>query len=247
VGAGRVPVTATLNGVPYRGSIVTMGGIAMIGVTKAIMEEAGVAVGDTLTVVVENDDLPREVEVPTELVTAFRTHRKARGYFDSLSYTHRREYAGSIAEATRPESRKRRSSGRSGRCSSSPTRGSARRSARSSRPEPPPGSPVVRDPVSEPFVSGLLPHLELALVLGELSPREGMGPGPPRENSPITRLRVSRPIAYPRYGPPAVNGRHRLRDAPSAGSCAISRPGTTRPSRRTPRRGQSLRRAGPRP
>ncbi len=105
---GRIPVTATFNGVPYRGSIVTMGGIAMIGVTKAIMAEAGVALGDMLTVVVENDDRPREVEVPPELARAFRTHKKARAYFDSLSYTHRREYVGFITEAKRAETRARR-------------------------------------------------------------------------------------------------------------------------------------------
>jgi len=41
-GKGRIPVQATFNGVPYRGSIVKMGGVMMLGVTKAIMAEAGV-------------------------------------------------------------------------------------------------------------------------------------------------------------------------------------------------------------
>jgi hypothetical protein len=44
-GKGRIPVRATFNGVPYRGSIVTMGGAHVLGVTKAIMAEAGVAAG----------------------------------------------------------------------------------------------------------------------------------------------------------------------------------------------------------
>src|SRR6185295_2285349 len=71
-GRGRIPVTATFDGVPYRGSIVRMGGGAVLGVQKAIMAEAGVAVGDTLTVVVRNDDAPREVEVPDDLAEALR-------------------------------------------------------------------------------------------------------------------------------------------------------------------------------
>jgi len=57
-GKGRIPVNATFDGVSYRGSIVKMRGIMMIGVTKAIMAEADIGVGDRLTVVVENDDAP---------------------------------------------------------------------------------------------------------------------------------------------------------------------------------------------
>jgi hypothetical protein len=107
-GKGRIPVRATFDGVPYRGSIVSMGGVAMIGVTKAIVAQAGVEVGDVLTVVVENDDRPREVEIPNDLAAAFRANPGTRAAFDDLSYTHRREYVTSITEAKRPETRARR-------------------------------------------------------------------------------------------------------------------------------------------
>ena len=85
-GKGRgIPVTATFDGVPYRGSIVRMGGGAVLGVQKAIMAEAGVSVGDTLTVVVRNDDAPREVEVPDDLAEALRRQRGgSRGVRGSL-------------------------------------------------------------------------------------------------------------------------------------------------------------------
>jgi len=66
-GKGRILVQASFNGVPYRGSIVRMGGVMMLGVTKAVMAEAGAGPGDVLDVVVENDEVPREVEVPPEL------------------------------------------------------------------------------------------------------------------------------------------------------------------------------------
>ena len=107
-GRGRIPVTATFDGVPYRGSIVRMGGGAVLGVQKAIMAEAGVSVGDTLTVVVRNDDAPREVEVPVDLAEALRGNDEARAVFEGLSYSHRREYVDSITEAKRPETRARR-------------------------------------------------------------------------------------------------------------------------------------------
>ena len=107
-GKGRIPVTASLNGVPYRGSIVRMGGDAVLGVQKAIMAEAGVSVGDTLRIEVSNDDVPRVVELPDELAKALRANRTARRVFEGLSYSHRREYARSVAEAKRPETRVRR-------------------------------------------------------------------------------------------------------------------------------------------
>jgi antitoxin component of MazEF toxin-antitoxin module len=107
-GKGRIPVTATFDGVPYRGSIVRMGGGAVLGVQKAIMAEAGVSVGDTLTVVVRNDDAPREVEVPDDLKEALRRNEAARAAFVGLSFSHRREYVDAINEAKRPETRARR-------------------------------------------------------------------------------------------------------------------------------------------
>jgi hypothetical protein len=107
-GKGRTPVTASLDGVPYRGSIVKMRGIMMIGVTKAIMAEARVEVGDTLTIVVENDDGPRQVEVPADLANAFRGAKDARAEWDRLAFTHQREYAEVILDAKKPETRARR-------------------------------------------------------------------------------------------------------------------------------------------
>ena len=107
-GKGRIPVTATFDGVPYRGSIVRMGGGAVLGVQKAIMAEAGVSVGDTLTVVVRNDEAPRQVEVPEDLAEALARDDPARAAFEGLSFSHKREYVRSITDAKRPETRARR-------------------------------------------------------------------------------------------------------------------------------------------
>jgi Bacteriocin-protection, YdeI or OmpD-Associated/Domain of unknown function (DUF1905) len=107
-GRGRIPVQASFNGVPYRGSIVKMGGVMMLGVTKAVMAEAGAGSGDVLDVVVENDEAPREVEVPPELTTALKRNRAARAVWDGLSFSHRREYVSYIVEAKKEETRARR-------------------------------------------------------------------------------------------------------------------------------------------
>lgn len=105
---GRIAVRASFNGIAYRGSIMRMGGVSMLGVTKGIMAEAGVDAGDTLDVVVQNDDTPREVAVPAELAAAFKRSPATREAWESLSYTARKEHAAAIEGAKKPETRGRR-------------------------------------------------------------------------------------------------------------------------------------------
>jgi hypothetical protein len=106
-GKGRIPVRVTFDGVPYRGSIVRYRGTTMIGVTKAVIAEAGVSIGDTLDVVAENDEAPREVEVPDELAKAVRAKRLTKAW-EELSFTRRKELATGVASAKRPETRTKR-------------------------------------------------------------------------------------------------------------------------------------------
>ena len=106
-GAGRIPVRVTFDGVPYRGSIVRYRGATMIGVTKAMIAQAGVSVGDTLDVVAENDEAPRSVRVPEELATALRAKKLTKAW-DALSFTRRKELATGVAGAKRPETRAKR-------------------------------------------------------------------------------------------------------------------------------------------
>ena len=51
-GGGRIPVQATFGGIPYRGSIVRMGGNPVLGVLKEIRDKLGLAQGDRVEVTV---------------------------------------------------------------------------------------------------------------------------------------------------------------------------------------------------
>jgi hypothetical protein len=106
-GRGRIPVRVSFDGVPYRGSIVRYRGTTMIGVKKTVIAEAGVSIGDTLDVVVENDEAPREVEVPDELAKAVRAKRMTKAW-EELSFTRRKELATGVASAKRSETRTKR-------------------------------------------------------------------------------------------------------------------------------------------
>src|SRR5204863_8690288 len=69
-GGGRIPVNVTFDGIPYRGSIVTMGGQKIVGILKAIQSELGKSAGDTITVTVDVDGAERKVDIPDDLGAA---------------------------------------------------------------------------------------------------------------------------------------------------------------------------------
>jgi len=85
-----------------------MRGEFLLGLNRAVRQEAGVEAGDTVDVRLELETAPREVEVPQALTNALAEDPAARAAFDRLSYTHRKEYARWIAEAKRDETRNRR-------------------------------------------------------------------------------------------------------------------------------------------
>jgi uncharacterized protein YdeI (YjbR/CyaY-like superfamily) len=84
-----------------------MGGPPFLIVRKDVRAAIGKQPGDTVRVTVEADAAPREVDVPADLAAALDA-AGVRAAFDRLAYTHRKEYAGWIAEAKRPETRARR-------------------------------------------------------------------------------------------------------------------------------------------
>jgi hypothetical protein len=107
-GAKRFPVVATVNGHTWRTSVARMGGEFLVGLNRAVRQEAGVEAGDTVDVELALDTAPREVEVPQALADALAADDEAREAFDRLAYTHRKEYARWIEEAKRDETRRRR-------------------------------------------------------------------------------------------------------------------------------------------
>jgi hypothetical protein len=107
-GGGRIKVKATFDGIPYRGSIVRMGGRSIIGLLKEIRAGLGKGPGDEIAVTVESDLEERVVEVPPELEDLLDGSPEARKAFEALSYSHRREHATHVAEAKNPETRQRR-------------------------------------------------------------------------------------------------------------------------------------------
>ncbi|MFL6100638.1 MAG: YdeI/OmpD-associated family protein [Actinomycetales bacterium] len=107
-GEARPTVVGTVNGAAYRTRLMRYAGKTVMGLTKQIRETVGADVGDELVIEIEKDTAPRDVDVPEELAMALASDAPAQKVFDSLAFTHRKEYAQWIAEAKRPETRERR-------------------------------------------------------------------------------------------------------------------------------------------
>jgi hypothetical protein len=105
----RSRVRGTLNGVSFRSSLASMGGTLWLGVHKATVAAAGVAIGDYVAVEMVLDTEPRPGdEVPPELEAALERNRTAKAAWERMPPSHRREHVGYITEAKRPETRARR-------------------------------------------------------------------------------------------------------------------------------------------
>ena len=105
---GRVPVRGTMNGFPFRSSLMPMGGCHMMPVNKALCDGAAVKAGDIVDVVMERDVEERTVETPPSLQKELAKNKKAQERWEKLSFTHKKEMANSITGAKQEETRKRR-------------------------------------------------------------------------------------------------------------------------------------------
>jgi antitoxin component of MazEF toxin-antitoxin module len=104
----RPPVRVTLHEHTYRTTVARMGGRFLIPVSAEVRKAAGVTAGDELDVAIELDDAPRTVEVPADLAAAIAAEPAAAAAWETLSYTHRKEWARSVEDAKKPETRQRR-------------------------------------------------------------------------------------------------------------------------------------------
>lgn len=102
---GRVAVRGTINGVPYRSSILPRGeGTHYMAVNQTIRAAASAGVGDMVKVVMEQDTAKRSVTVPPYLKKALAAAAQNKT-FAALSYSHCKELVDWIAQAKKPETR----------------------------------------------------------------------------------------------------------------------------------------------
>ena len=107
---GQVKIVAIFDGVAeYRGSLANMGqGCYVLGLTKEIRKKINKTFGDTVSVELTKDTLERTVTIPPDVHALLNANNDAREFFDTLSYTNRKEYIVWIESAKKAETRAKR-------------------------------------------------------------------------------------------------------------------------------------------
>lgn len=107
-GAKRVKVKAMFDSVLYRGSIVSMGGCYLIGVTKDIRNKLGKGPGETIKVNIEKDEDVREIILHEDFKKALDLNLTALEFFNTLSHSAKKKYSDWVSSAKKEETRVKR-------------------------------------------------------------------------------------------------------------------------------------------
>ena len=107
---GWVKVKAVFDGkVEYRGSLAKMGKEChWLGLTQDVRKKLGKSFGDTVHVELVKDIEERVVVVPEKAAALLDENPEAKKFYESLSYTNRKEYIRWIETAKREETRNNR-------------------------------------------------------------------------------------------------------------------------------------------
>jgi hypothetical protein len=104
----RVPVKGTINGFPFRSSLMNMGTGHMMAVNAQLRAGGNCKGGDTVDVVMELDEEERKVVLPASLKKIIASDPRTKESWAKLSFTHQKEWMRAIDDAKRPESKEKR-------------------------------------------------------------------------------------------------------------------------------------------
>ena len=104
----RVAVRGTINGAAFRSSLCNMGDGYFMVVNKELRAAAKCKAGDRVDVVLERDREERTIETPNEIKKALSANKTAQATWESLSFTHKKEWVRAVIEAKKEETRSAR-------------------------------------------------------------------------------------------------------------------------------------------
>ncbi len=110
-GGRRAAVVVRIGGRTARLRLAVMGGLNLIGLSRANRDLLGVELGQAVEAEVSLDEAPREITVPEDLAAALAGEPGLQARFDALAASHRRQYVDWVVEAKRPQTRQRRVEG----------------------------------------------------------------------------------------------------------------------------------------
>lgn len=106
---GQIKVRGSLNEVPFYSVAMPHGdGTHYLIVSHATRVAAGMAVGDSVQVMLEGDTEVRQIIPPPDFANALEANPIAKEAFEALAYSHRKEYVEWIESAKKESTRQNR-------------------------------------------------------------------------------------------------------------------------------------------
>ncbi len=106
--SARVPVNASVDGFCYRTTLIPGADGHYIVISQEMRDATGKVLGDELSVMIDVEDKPREINVPADIQQALKNNIVACERFTNLAYPHRKRYTEWINDAKKPETRVKR-------------------------------------------------------------------------------------------------------------------------------------------
>jgi hypothetical protein len=102
-------VRGTVNGAPFRSSLMMYSGVFHMGVHQATLAKAAAKPGDRVDVTIAIDDEPLPTDtVPDDLAKATGKSKALTAAWERLAPSHKREHVKALLDAKKPETRARR-------------------------------------------------------------------------------------------------------------------------------------------
>jgi uncharacterized protein YdeI (YjbR/CyaY-like superfamily) len=106
---GSLRVQAEVNGYSYKTALLpTRAGRHFLLINKKVQNAAHITEGSKVELTLVPDRSPRVLRLPEELEIALKEDRALRKWFDRLNHSTRKWFAGHVADAKSPDTRKRR-------------------------------------------------------------------------------------------------------------------------------------------
>ncbi|MBK8392537.1 MAG: YdeI/OmpD-associated family protein [Saprospiraceae bacterium] len=83
-------------------------GLHFMILNKEIRDKLHIVLGDQITVLMELDQTPTEINIPEDFQEVLYTNATANSFFEQLAPSHKKEYISWISDAKKKETRQRR-------------------------------------------------------------------------------------------------------------------------------------------
>lgn len=104
---GHIPINGTVNGKPYRQTLVKYAGVWRLYINTTMLKNSPKRLGETIEIKINFDPRSREIKPPVSFLKALKANKKAEAVFDDLPAHRKSEIVRYLANLKTPEALER--------------------------------------------------------------------------------------------------------------------------------------------